>query len=487
MPDRAPEPAAVASALVVDGDHVSCRFVELALGRDGGFLVESAGSGEAALDVLKNQLIDLVVADTDLPDMNGLRFFRRLAQESRLRSIPFVFLSTDKRPETRVAALRAGVADYLIKPVHTAELLARAQSLVERERRLREERRRAFTLAGDFSAMAFSDLVGSIEMARRSGALSIVTASCVGQLFFERGRVVHAVYGNLAGPEAFYRFLGEDSGQFEFAPGACDLPPELWSIRDSVTALVLEGARLLDSGQVPSVRPPAPRPPASGTFVAVSQLRRRLSALAPDATLAAQLVAGITDPFVLAELQLWNARDLERWTSREVGVQRLHVVLVADLAAGVSAMLPLAAAPTERWVLGGLEDQRKALGLSFFLRHERTVDLVLVDARAPERFAASLARVPALLVVAPPGGDFIGMGTKERVALEQLGEELPAPAVLLIGNAALRPTSPGAAALARRARRVDCVAGALGDGACDLRSLLGRGIRLWAAGAEAAS
>src|SRR6185436_9868433 len=71
-----------ATALVVDGDPVSRRFVELALGKSGEFVVEAAESAAAASEILRVQTVELIIADTDLPDANGLQFYRALSQES---------------------------------------------------------------------------------------------------------------------------------------------------------------------------------------------------------------------------------------------------------------------------------------------------------------------------------------------------------------------------------------------------------------------
>src|SRR5262249_25758848 len=90
------------TALVIDGDPVSRRFVELALGRTGEFIVEAAQSAAAAIEILRVQAVELIVSDTDLSDANGLQFYRALAQETRLRGIPFVFLSADCRPEAKI-------------------------------------------------------------------------------------------------------------------------------------------------------------------------------------------------------------------------------------------------------------------------------------------------------------------------------------------------------------------------------------------------
>src|SRR5439155_14936202 len=136
---------------------------------------------------------------------------------------------------------RAGVDDYVVKPCDPHEFAARARALVERERRLRDSaRHRSYTLAGAFSAIAFPDLVSIIEMGRRSGTLSIIGPSSVGQVLFDKGRVVHAAYGNLVGPTAFYRLMAEVDGQFEFSPGPCELPEGEQTLTDSLTMLIME-------------------------------------------------------------------------------------------------------------------------------------------------------------------------------------------------------------------------------------------------------
>ena len=466
--------AAPPTVLVVDGDAVSRRFVELALGKDGEFAIEAAESGAAAIEILRVQLIELVIADTDLPDTNGLRFYRHLTQGSRLRGIPFVFLSADRRPETKIAALRSGVADYLVKPCHSGELAARASSLVERERRARATaRRRNYLLAGDLMAMGFPDLVHTIEMERRSGVLSLVLSAAVGQVFFSGGRIVHAVIGNLMGKRAVHQLVGETSGSFEFAPGDCEIPADRWTIHESATSLILEGARLLDERIERQVVAPPSESVVPPTVIAELE-----PPLAIEAGIGNQLAGGIEDPFALGEMYLWTAAELARWTRRQIAAERLHVYLIADLAAGVSAILPLCGGPNERWVLSGLEDCRKAFGLTFFLRRERAIDLVLLDIAQPDTFEASLKRTPSLVILAPPSGDIMGLGIRTRVALENLLRKFHPQVLLVVGNPSILQES-ALRDLARYADVQEFAAGVFGDSADELRGLLVRGIRAW--------
>jgi two-component system chemotaxis response regulator CheY len=471
-----PHPAWQAgTVLIVDGDPVSRRFVELALGRGGEFIVEAAESGAAAIEILRVQPVELIVSDTDLSDASGLQFYRTLAQESRLRGIPFVFLSADRRPEAKIAALRAGVADYLVKPCHSGEFAARAISLVERERRARATaRRRNYLLAGDLAAMGFPDLVYTIEMGRRSGVLSLVLASASGQVFFSGGRIVHALYGNLVGAAAVHRMVDEPAGSFEFAPGDCEIPTDQWTIHASATSLILDAARLIDHERAEGRSLARP----VETIVLPATVAELEPPLAAAAGLANQLASEIEDPFALGEMCAWTPADLVRWTRRAIGGERLHVHLIADQAAGVSAILPLCGSPTERWVLNNLQDGRKAFGVTFFLRRERTVDVVLLDIAQPDAFEASLKRTPSLVILAPPSGDMMGLGLRTRIALDNLLRRFHPQVLLAVGNPSLQQES-ALRDLASLAGAQEFAVGVLGDSADDLRGLLTRGIRAW--------
>lgn len=475
------------TVLVVDPDGVSRRFVENTLSKTGNFAVETVETASGAIDILRNQLVDLIVSEIDLRDMNGIQLVRRLGQESRLRTIPVVFLSADSRITTKVLALRGGADDYLVKPVEGPELIARVEALIAKQRRVREQwRRRAYNLAGDFSAIAFPDLVVILEMGRRTGTLAVGTRRAVGEVYFNEGRVVHAIFGNLVGSEAFYKLMAEGQGQFEFLPGPCEVTVDSFTIEESVTGLIMEGARLLDTERhsqrlsgTPSKhlsnRPP--RPALGGDAELVPPLQ-------PTRLIAGQFELGVSDGFTLAELRLFNYEELSKWTRAEGGRDRLHVLFLADLAAGVSTMLSMAAPPTEKWVLGSLTAEHKAFGVSFFLRHERLVDIVLVDVRNPNAFRQVLQRVPSFVIIAPPEGDFLAIGTKARVDLEGWLRHFVPPATLWVGNAALEGNVAELSAIQDGGSAIRVVQGQLGVGHAELRALLIEGIRLWGRGAS---
>jgi two-component system chemotaxis response regulator CheY len=471
-------PPPVATVLAIDGDAVSRRFVELALGRDPEFQVEGAVDGSGALEILGKTPVHLILSDTDLADMNGLQLYRRLNQEARLRSIPFVFLSADARVTTKTVAFGAGVDDYLVKPCDGGELLARARSLIARQRRVGTAlRERSYSLAGDFSALSFADLISILELGRRSGTVSIASSDRLGNAYFDHGRVVHALFGNLSGAAAFVWMMAQEDGHFEFTPGRCPIEPARHTIDQSVQSLMMESARVIDTEKATGKHFALPLPAPDAAPPAVAPSVERVPAFVPEAGVAAQLERALLDSFNLGDLMVFSPGELTSWTSRPVARDRFHVVLVADLAQGASALLAMAGAPTERWVLSSLGPDAKTMGLAFFLRQERLVDVILVDVRDPGAARENLRRCPSLFIIAPPEGDALALGIKARVELSLLVSELQPRALLGLGNpalpAAMQALTQASDGLVPRFR-----AGALDAATADLRSLLAEGVRL---------
>ncbi|MDQ1618950.1 MAG: two-component system, OmpR family, response regulator [Actinomycetota bacterium] len=115
----------MARLLVVDDEPRICRFVSRALEAHG-HSVETARTGEEALQAAAASDFALVVLDLLLPGIDGYEVLERLlAQDSKTRVL---VLSAVGDVESRVQCLRMGAADYLPKPFAVAELLARVDS-----------------------------------------------------------------------------------------------------------------------------------------------------------------------------------------------------------------------------------------------------------------------------------------------------------------------------------------------------------------------
>jgi len=95
-----------------------------------GYSVDVAADGEEGLYYLREYPLDLAVIDIGLPKMSGIELIRRSRQEGR--TLPVLILTARGNWQDKVEGLEAGADDYLVKPFHVQELLARLNALVRR-------------------------------------------------------------------------------------------------------------------------------------------------------------------------------------------------------------------------------------------------------------------------------------------------------------------------------------------------------------------
>ena len=96
-----------------------------------GFVVDAALDGETGIEMACTEAYDIIILDRMLPYRDGLSLlkeYRSLGYDT-----PVLFLTAKDSPEDRAEGLDAGADDYLIKPFHTVELLARLKALARRK------------------------------------------------------------------------------------------------------------------------------------------------------------------------------------------------------------------------------------------------------------------------------------------------------------------------------------------------------------------
>lgn len=97
---------------------------------DEGFVTDTAADGEQGLYMATEYPLDLAVVDLGLPKTSGIDLIK--AARKRGRTYPILILTARDGWENKVAGLEAGADDYLVKPFHKEELLARARALLRR-------------------------------------------------------------------------------------------------------------------------------------------------------------------------------------------------------------------------------------------------------------------------------------------------------------------------------------------------------------------
>jgi two-component system, OmpR family, KDP operon response regulator KdpE len=121
----------VSRVLIVD-DERSIRSVLRTTLASFGFAIAEAAQGEEALALLNSAQFDAVLLDMLMPGMNGVQLCRIM--RPGWPRLPIIMLTVEESEDAKVEALDAGADDYITKPFHVSELLARLRRAIRRSR-----------------------------------------------------------------------------------------------------------------------------------------------------------------------------------------------------------------------------------------------------------------------------------------------------------------------------------------------------------------
>jgi two-component system, chemotaxis family, chemotaxis protein CheY len=113
----------MSKALVVD-DSKTIRIILGRILKELGYEVCEAGNGKEALKIMESEkaAVNLVLADWNMPEMNGLELLKQLRQDPDLASLKVIMVTTETELDHMVSALEAGANEYIMKPF-TKEIL----------------------------------------------------------------------------------------------------------------------------------------------------------------------------------------------------------------------------------------------------------------------------------------------------------------------------------------------------------------------------
>lgn len=190
---------------------------------------------------------DLLVSDYRMPGMDGRQLVERLKSRPATAAISVILLAS-KADITEKLSHHEPVDDFVEKPFFLKEATQRIKRVIDKIalEKMAKTVPSDGVLRGSLAQMNVIDLVQSLEMGRKSCALTLANEREKCEMYFREGQVTHASYGSLTGDAAVFKVLRWTGGNFQ-------IDFEGKSTKQTTTlntqGLLMEGLRLLDESR----------------------------------------------------------------------------------------------------------------------------------------------------------------------------------------------------------------------------------------------
>ena len=115
--------------LVVDDYQTMVRIIRSLLKQIGFENVDDAADGEKALEKIKNKNYALIISDWNMEPMTGFQLLQKVREETSSATVPFIMVTAESKTDNVVAARRAGVSHYIVKPFNAATLKSKIDAV----------------------------------------------------------------------------------------------------------------------------------------------------------------------------------------------------------------------------------------------------------------------------------------------------------------------------------------------------------------------
>jgi DNA-binding response OmpR family regulator len=229
--------------LLVDDNPMVLELMRQALAQFSS--VQTLSDGADALLKAIDEKPDLIITDYAMNGMDGRQLLQKIKARAATATIPVILMASKADINERLKALGDVVEDFVEKPFFVKEAAARIKKLVDKitlEKMAREAPAEG-VLRGSLAQMNVLDLLQSLDMGRKTCALTLTNNGDNCKMFFTDGQINHAYYGKIKGDEAVYKVLTWTEGSFEIDFKGSSKEQ---TITQSTQGLLLEGLRLLD-------------------------------------------------------------------------------------------------------------------------------------------------------------------------------------------------------------------------------------------------
>lgn len=207
--------------------------------------IQTMTDGADALLKTIDEKPDLIIADYTLPNLDGLQLVQKIKGRAATAAIPVILVASKGDINEKLKPVQDVVEDFVEKPFFIKEASAKIKKVIDKialEKMAREAPRDS-VLRGSLEQMNVLDLLQSLDMGRKTCALTLSNEADKCRMYFTDGQINHAQYDKLKGDEAVYKVLAWTGGTFEIDFKGSSTEQ---TVTQSTQGLLLEGLRLLD-------------------------------------------------------------------------------------------------------------------------------------------------------------------------------------------------------------------------------------------------
>jgi len=115
--------------LVVDDYQTMVRIIRNLLKQIGFENIDDASNGEEALAKIKQKHYGFIISDWNMEPMTGFQLLQKVREEKSLADIPFIMVTAESKTDNVIAARKAGVSHYIVKPFNAGTLKAKIDAV----------------------------------------------------------------------------------------------------------------------------------------------------------------------------------------------------------------------------------------------------------------------------------------------------------------------------------------------------------------------
>jgi phosphate regulon transcriptional regulator PhoB len=183
--------------LIADDEKDIVELIAYNLEQEG-FAVSKAFDGRKAWEAVNAEKPDLVILDLMMPEMPGMEVCRKIRGQEATASLPVIMLTAKSDPVDKILGLEVGADDYITKPFHVRELVARVRAVLRRSERRPDDQPESFDHGGlhiDFKSYRVTAAGRPVELSAREFKLLQFLTGHPGRVY-SRDQLLDRVWGD---------------------------------------------------------------------------------------------------------------------------------------------------------------------------------------------------------------------------------------------------------------------------------------------------